>query len=64
MIAATAQPDMDGRVTVFARVVEGLDTVKTIANVPTVGGAPRAASRPIKDVAIKKIEIREKKSKS
>ena len=64
MIAATAQPDMDGRVTVFARVVEGLDTVKTIANVPTVGGAPRAASRPIKDVAIKKIEIREKKAKS
>jgi cyclophilin family peptidyl-prolyl cis-trans isomerase len=61
MIAATAQPDMDGRVTVFARVVEGLDTVKAIANVPTVGSAPRAASRPIKDVAIKKIEIREKK---
>jgi peptidyl-prolyl cis-trans isomerase B (cyclophilin B) len=64
MIAATAQPDMDGRVTVFARVVEGLDTVKTIANVPTVGSAPRTASRPIKDVTIKKIEIREKKPKS
>lgn len=61
MIAATAQPDMDGRVTVFARVVEGLDTVKAIANVPTVGSAPRAASRPIKDVTIKKVEIREKK---
>jgi cyclophilin family peptidyl-prolyl cis-trans isomerase len=64
MIAATAQPDMDGRVTVFARVVEGLDTVKTIANVPTVGSAARSASRPIKDVAIKKVEIREKKTKS
>jgi len=61
MIAATAQPDMDGRVTVFARVVEGLDTVKAIANVPTVGGAPRVASRPIKDVTIKKVEIRDKK---
>jgi len=61
MIAATAQPDMDGRVTVFARVVEGLDTVKAIANVPTVGSAPRAASRPIKDVTIKKVEIRENK---
>ena len=61
MIAATAQPDMDGRVTVFGRVVEGLDTVKAIANVPTVGSAPRSASRPIKDVTIKKIEIREKK---
>jgi len=61
MIAATAQPDLDGRVTVFGRVVEGLDTVKAITNVPTVGGPPRAASRPIKDVTIKKIEIREKK---
>lgn len=62
MIAVTAQPDMDGRVTVFARVVEGLDTVKAVTNVPTVGGAPRAASRPIKDVTIRRIEIREKKS--
>jgi len=61
MITATAQPDLDSRVTVFARVVEGLDTVKAISNVPTVGGAPRAASRPIKDVVIKKVEIREKK---
>ena len=59
MIAATAQPDLDGRVTVFARVVEGLDTVKAISNVPTVGGPPRAASRPIKDVVIKKVEIRD-----
>lgn len=64
MIAATAQPDLDQRVTVFARVVEGLDTVKAIANVPTVSAQARAASRPIKDVTIKKIEIREKKAKS
>ena len=64
MIAATAQPDLDARVTVFGRVVEGLDTVKAITNVPTVGSAPRTASRPIKDVAIKMIEIREKKAKS
>ena len=64
MIAATAQPDLDARVTVFGRVVEGLETVKAITNVPTVGSAPRAASRPIKDVTIKKIEIREKKAKT
>jgi cyclophilin family peptidyl-prolyl cis-trans isomerase len=63
MIAATALPDLDSRVTVFGRVVEGLDTVKAITNLPTVGSAPRAASRPIKDVTIKKIEIREKKAK-
>ncbi len=63
MIATAAQPDMDTRVTVFARVVEGLDTVKAIANVPTIGGPARVAARPIKDVVIKKIEIREKKDK-
>ncbi len=61
MITATAQPDLDSRVTVFGRVVEGLDTVKAISNVPTVGGPPRAASRPIKDIVIKKVEIRDKK---
>lgn len=64
MIAATALPDLDARVTVFGRVVEGLDTVKAITNLPTVGSAPRAASRPIKDVTIKKVEILEKKAKS
>lgn len=62
MIAVTSQPDMDNRVTVFGRVVEGLDTVKAITNLPTVGGPPRVASRPIKDVVIRKIEIREKKA--
>ncbi|HEU4400615.1 MAG TPA: peptidylprolyl isomerase [Candidatus Polarisedimenticolia bacterium] len=62
MIAVTPQPDMDSRVTVFARVAEGLDTVKAIVNLQTVGGPPRAPSRPIKDVTIRKIEIREKKS--
>jgi len=63
MIAATALPDLDARVTVFGRVVEGLDTVKAITNLPTVGSAPRAASRPIKDVTIKKVEIQEKQEK-
>src|SRR5262245_8975836 len=64
MIAATALPDLDARVTVFGRVGEGLDTVKAIPNLPTVGRRPRAASRPIKDVTIKKVEIQEKKAKS
>ena len=63
LIAAKEQPDMDNHVTVFARVVEGLETVKAISNVPTVGGPPRAAARPIKDITIKKIEIREKPAK-
>ncbi len=62
LVTAMAQPDMDTRVTVFARVVEGLETVKAISNLPTVAGAARTPTRPIKDVMIRKIEIREKKS--
>lgn len=61
LIAAAPQSDLDNRVTVFARVIEGLETVKTISGLPTVGGPPRSATRPIKDVVIRKIEIREKK---
>jgi cyclophilin family peptidyl-prolyl cis-trans isomerase len=65
MIATTPQPDMDNRYTVFARVAQGLETVKAITNLPTAGqGGARVAARPIRDVVIKKIEIREKKSDS
>lgn len=64
LIAAAPQPQMDGRYTVFARVVEGLETVKSITNLPTAGGeAPGVASRPIKDVVIKSIRIEQKKPK-
>ncbi|MFQ5877283.1 MAG: peptidylprolyl isomerase [Acidobacteriota bacterium] len=61
LIATRPQPEMDNRYTVFARVAEGLETVKAITNLPTVGGSARLASRPIKDVLIKKIGIREKR---
>ena len=60
MIAATAQPTMDTRFTVFARVVEGLEAVKAITNLPSIGGTARIASRPIRDVVMKRVEIREK----
>jgi cyclophilin family peptidyl-prolyl cis-trans isomerase len=63
MIAAVPQPDLDSRYTVFARVTDGLDTVKAITNLPTAaGGGGRVAARPIRDVVMKKVEIREKKS--
>jgi cyclophilin family peptidyl-prolyl cis-trans isomerase len=62
MIATVPKPDMDTRYTVFARVTEGLDTVKAITNLPTTGGGGPRAARPIRDVVMKKIEIREKKS--
>lgn len=61
MIAAAEQPGMEGRFTVFARVVEGLETVKAITNLPSIGGDARIASRPIRDVIMKTVEIREKK---
>jgi cyclophilin family peptidyl-prolyl cis-trans isomerase len=61
MIAANEQPGMENRFTVFARVVEGLETVKAITNLPSIGGNARIASRPIRDVIMKKVEIREKK---
>lgn len=62
LIATVPKPDMDTHYTVFARVTEGLDTVKAITNLPTAGaGGARAAMRPIRDVVMKKVEIREKK---
>ena len=63
MVAAVPQPEMDDRYTVFARVAQGLETVKAISNLPTAGGSGgKVAARPIRDVVIKKVEIREKKS--
>ena len=61
MIAVAPQPEMDNRYTVFARISSGLETVKAITNLPTAGGGGgKMAARPIKDVVMKKIEIREK----
>src|SRR5262245_29005081 len=61
MIAVAPQPEMDTRYTVFARISSGLETIKTVSNLPTAGGAgARVAARPIRDVIMKKIEIREK----
>jgi len=60
MISAIGSPDLRGRVTVLGRVVEGLDTVKTICVVPTVqekgtrGGLP---PRPVKPVLIRKVTL-------
>jgi len=61
MMAVAPQPEMDGRYTVFARISQGLETVKAITNLPTAGGSgARVAARPIRDVVMKKVEIREK----
>lgn len=61
MVAVAPQPEMDNRYTVFARISSGLETVKAITNLPTAGGGGgRVAARPIRDVVMKKVEIREK----
>jgi len=61
MMAVVPQPEMDSRYTVFARISQGLETVKAITNLPTAGGSgARVAARPIRDVVMKKIVIREK----
>ncbi len=50
-IRVAPAPHINGRHTIFGRVVEGMSVVETIANVPTF------ASKPSKDVIIKKVSI-------
>jgi len=62
MITAIGKPDMRGRVTVLGQVVEGLDTVKTICQVPTLREAdapPGMPARPVKPILIRKITLSE-----
>jgi peptidyl-prolyl cis-trans isomerase B (cyclophilin B) len=62
MITAIGKPDMRGRVTVLGHVVEGLDTVKTICQVPTLREAdapPGMPARPVKPILIRKITLSE-----
>ena len=53
-ICVTDQPALDGQYTVFARVVEGINTAQKISTVPANGGIP--AER----VEIRRVTIREK----
>lgn len=62
MITAVARQDLRGAVSVLGKVVEGLDTVKTLCQVPTVktqGAAPGTPERPVKPVLIKKVTLTE-----
>jgi peptidyl-prolyl cis-trans isomerase A (cyclophilin A) len=52
-ITLGATPHLDGRHTVFGKVVKGLDVVKKIGDTPT-----GAMDRPREDVVIKKVEIK------
>ena len=62
MILGIAKNEMRGRVTVLGKVVEGLDTVKTLCQVPTVqtrGETPGSPARPVKPLLIKKVTVTE-----
>ncbi len=57
-ITVAPAPHLNNLHTIFGRVVEGLDVVVNISNVPVLG------SKPIKDVLIKKLTIERVGSKS
>jgi cyclophilin family peptidyl-prolyl cis-trans isomerase len=62
MILGIAKPELRGRVSVLGKVVEGMDTIKTLCQVPVVqtrGEAPGAPARPVKPLLIKKVTVTE-----
>jgi peptidyl-prolyl cis-trans isomerase B (cyclophilin B) len=62
MITAVARQDLRGAVSVLGKVVEGMDTVKTLAQVPTMktqGVPPGTPEKPVKPVLIKKVTLTE-----
>jgi len=62
MILGVSKPEMRGRVSVLGKVVEGLDTIKTLCQVPVVqtrGEAPGSPARPVKPLLIKKVTVGE-----
>ena len=67
MILGIAKPELKGKVTVLGKVVDGLDTVKTLCQVPVVstrGDAPGTPARPVKPVLIKKATLTEETAKT
>ena len=63
-ITLKREPGFDTRYTVFGKVIEGMNNVRTIAGVPTGGsgnnGAPQQSERPSENVVIKSITIQSK----
>jgi len=62
MILGIGKQDLRGRVSVLGKVVEGMDTVKTLCQVPTLqnpGDVPGMPARPVKPLLIKRLTVTE-----
>ena len=56
-ITVAPYPSLDGHYSVFGEVVEGLDNVIAISNVPTTGQRGNPQNRPLKPVIMKSVRI-------
>jgi cyclophilin family peptidyl-prolyl cis-trans isomerase len=60
VILLRPQPKWTGQVTVLGQVVRGLDVVREISNVPSTMRSSTPNFKPLRDVVIRKVSIREK----
>jgi cyclophilin family peptidyl-prolyl cis-trans isomerase len=58
-ICLAPQPERDGLFTLFGQVVEGLDVLKRLAEVPTTGQRERPYFHPLEPLRIEGVTIRE-----
>jgi cyclophilin family peptidyl-prolyl cis-trans isomerase len=60
MILLGPKPKLSGQATAFGQVVRGMDVVRKISERPARSGSGKSRFRPIKDIPIRSIEIRER----
>jgi cyclophilin family peptidyl-prolyl cis-trans isomerase len=60
MVLLGPKPKLSGQATAFGQVVRGMDVVRKISERPARNGSGKARFRPIKDIPILSVEIRER----
>ena len=58
-ICLTPQPERDGRFTVFAQVIQGMDILDTLAKTPTSGTSEKPYHQPLEPLVMESITIQE-----